>query len=162
NHSRAVSIVAASKAAHGRWSGSESTRCLRARSPGFQSVGLDRVTVSPTRARGRVVASSIVLRVAEHRSASPASHPVAQGDWTMRKIATPLIVLGLVACFAVPALASSLLSETFTYPDGNLAGNGPWAVYSGTPPTDIQVVSGRAQGNHANAPDDHALFAAQS
>src|SRR5439155_22951618 len=49
----------------------------------------------------------------------------------------------------------------FNYPDGDLTANATWAVYSGTPPVDIQVVSGRANGNHANAPDDHTLFAAQ-
>jgi len=78
----------------------------------------------------------------------------------MRKIATPLIVLALIA-FAVPALAASLLTEPFTYPDGNLSGNGGWAVYSGTIPTDVQIVSGRAEGTGNNAPDDHVLFAAQ-
>jgi hypothetical protein len=56
----------------GRWSGSESTRRLRARSPGFQSVGPDRVYVPPTRARGRTW-FHLIHRVAEHRSASPAS-----------------------------------------------------------------------------------------
>ena len=79
----------------------------------------------------------------------------------MRKIATPLIVLGLIAAFAVPAMSASILTDTFTYPDGNLAGNGGWAVYSGTPPTDIQVLAGRAEGTGNAAPDDHVLFAAQ-
>lgn len=78
----------------------------------------------------------------------------------MRKIATPLIVLGLIACFAIPAMAASILTESFTYPDGNLTPNGGWAIYSGAG-TDVQVVSGRAVGNHANAPDDHILFAVQ-
>jgi hypothetical protein len=79
----------------------------------------------------------------------------------MRKIATPLIVLGLIACFAIPAMAGSLVTEPFTYSDGNLTPNGGWAVYSGTPPTDIQILTGRAVGNQANAPDDHILFTPQ-
>ena len=83
----------------------------------------------------------------------------------MRLLATALLVL-VVACigpFAVhPALAGSLVTETFTYPNGDLTANAAWGVYSGTPPIDIQVVSGRAVGNCANAPDDHTLFTAQT
>jgi len=75
----------------------------------------------------------------------------------MRKIATPLIVLALIA-FAVPAMAASILTEPFTYPDGNLTPNGGWANYSGAG-TDVQVAAGRAQGDGAQAPDDHILFA---
>jgi hypothetical protein len=78
----------------------------------------------------------------------------------MRKTATALLVLGLTAVLAVPALAAQLLSETFTYPNGNLAGNGGWANFSGAV-TDIQVVSGTASGSGPNANDDHVLFAAQ-
>lgn len=78
----------------------------------------------------------------------------------MRKTATALLVLGLTAVLAAPALAVSLLSESFTYPDGNLAGNGGWANFSGAA-TDIQVQSGKAVGSGPNANDDHTLFAAQ-
>ena len=76
----------------------------------------------------------------------------------MKRIVT---TFALLAICAVPAFATTLVSESFTYPNGNLVPNGGWAVYSGTPPTDIQVVSGRAVGNHANAPDDHLLFPVQ-
>src|SRR5438552_2646829 len=83
----------------------------------------------------------------------------------MRLLATALLVL-VVACigpFAVQtASAGSLVTETFTYPDGPLTANATWGVYSGTPPIDIQVVSGRAVGNCANVPDDHTLFTAQT
>src|SRR5262245_57764766 len=151
NHSRAARIVPVSRESLGRWSGSESTRCLRARSPGLHSVGPDRVFATPTRARSGC-RFTIRPRVAEHRSASPASYPVAQGAWIMRKIATPLIVLGLLACFALPAMSAVLFTETFTYPDGNLAGNGvpAWTTFSGAG-TDIQVVSGAGVGLSSNA-----------
>ncbi|MBI1797365.1 MAG: hypothetical protein HY076_01690 [Candidatus Eisenbacteria bacterium] len=79
----------------------------------------------------------------------------------MRKYATPLIVLGLIVALAAPAGAVVLMAETFTYPNGNLAGNGTWTTHSGAG-TDIQVSTGQALGNMANAPDDNATFAAQS
>jgi hypothetical protein len=82
----------------------------------------------------------------------------------MRLLATALLVL-FVACigpFAVhPASAGSLLTETFTYPDGDLTANATWSVFSGTPPTDIKVVSGRAVGTGANIPDDQTQFTPQ-
>src|SRR5262245_14426350 len=79
----------------------------------------------------------------------------------MRKTAISLFVLGIAAvAFAATASATVLLSEGFSYPNGNLAGNGTWLTHSGAG-TDIQVVSGRANGNMANAPDDNASFAAQ-
>lgn len=80
----------------------------------------------------------------------------------MRKVTTALLSLALGFTLAAPALAGDLVAETFTYPDGNLSGNGGWAVYSGTPPTDIQVLLGRAVGSHSNAPDDHLLFTPQA
>jgi len=77
----------------------------------------------------------------------------------MRKIALALVALGLG--FGVTTSgATNLLTDHFTYPDGNLVPNGGWANYSGTG-TDIQVLSGRAVGFGPNAPDDHVLFAAQ-
>jgi hypothetical protein len=81
----------------------------------------------------------------------------------MRKMATSFLAVGLlITAFASAAMAGSLLTDNFVYPDGNLSGNGAWTVFSGAPPTDIQVVSGRAVGSQANAPDDHNLFTAQS
>jgi hypothetical protein len=77
----------------------------------------------------------------------------------MKRIAT---LLALLALSAAPAFATVLLSDSFTYPNGDLGVNAPWSVYSGTPPTDIQVNAGRVIINHSNAPDDHALFPVQS
>jgi len=79
----------------------------------------------------------------------------------MRKTATALLVLGLTAIMVSPALAATLMSDSFTYADGNLAPNGGWAIYSGAA-TDIQVVSGRAVGSGPNANDDHRLFTPQT
>ncbi len=78
----------------------------------------------------------------------------------MRKTAITLLTLGLVLAFAAPAFAVNLLSDSFTYPNGNLVPNGGWANYSGAG-TDIQVSGGRAVGTGLNAPDDHRLFTAQ-
>ncbi len=77
----------------------------------------------------------------------------------MRKIVITLVALSLVA--ATSAFAATLLSESFSYPDGGLVPNGGWAVYSGTT-TDIQVVSGRANGWGPNAIDDHVAFTPQT
>lgn len=78
----------------------------------------------------------------------------------MRKTAIPLFALGLTAILVTPALALTLMSDTFGYANGNLVPNGGWANYSGAA-TDIQVVSGRAVGSGPNANDDHKLFAAR-
>jgi hypothetical protein len=76
----------------------------------------------------------------------------------MRIIVTALLALGLVAtALATTASAQTLLSESFTYPDGGLVPNGGWATHSGTG-TDIQVASGVAAGNMANGPDDNRLL----
>lgn len=75
----------------------------------------------------------------------------------MKRIVT---TFALLAIFAVPAFATTIVSESFTYPNGNLVPNGGWANYSGAG-TDIQISAGRASGNHANAPDDHLLFPVQ-
>jgi len=78
----------------------------------------------------------------------------------MRKTAIALLALCLAAIVAAPAMATSLLSETFTYADGNLVPNGGWANFSGAA-TDVQIVSNRAVGLGPNANDDHVFFAAQ-
>src|SRR5512145_992718 len=78
----------------------------------------------------------------------------------MKRPTTTLGVLALAAFIASPAFAVNLLSDGFAYPNGNLAGNGTWANYSGAL-TDIQVAGGRAVGLGPNANDDHATFAAQ-
>jgi hypothetical protein len=81
----------------------------------------------------------------------------------MRKTAIALLALGLAASFAVaPASAAPLpLSETFSYPNGDLVPNGGWANFSGAI-LDVQVVSGRAVGSGPNANDDHVGFTAQA
>jgi hypothetical protein len=73
------------------------------------------------------------------------------------------IVLGFAALlFAAPVLATSLLTETFSYPDGGLVAvsSGNWTTHSGTG-TDVQVAGLVAVGNPSNAPDDNRTFAAQ-
>jgi len=80
---------------------------------------------------------------------------------TLRKPAVALLAIAALAMLATSAFAAVLMSDSFTYPNGDLTANPNWLVYSGTPPTDIQVSSGRVLGNHANAPDDHRLFAIQ-
>jgi len=76
----------------------------------------------------------------------------------MKRIAT---LAAMLAVSAAPALATTLLSEGFSYPNGNLVPNGGWANFSGAG-TDIQIASGRAIVDHNSAPDDHILFPAQS
>lgn len=58
--------------------------------------------------------------------------------------------LGLVAVCAALALsaqgatASLLLQEAFSYPDGNLVGNGTWTAHSGAGAIPVQVTAGQA------------------
>lgn len=78
----------------------------------------------------------------------------------MRKAAITVLVAALTAILVTPALAVQLLSEAFTYANGNLVPNGGWATHSGTG-TDIQVVGGTAVGLNTNAPDDNRTFAVQ-
>jgi hypothetical protein len=82
----------------------------------------------------------------------------------MKKLATSLLALAAVAAFAIPAHATTLLSEPFSYPDGNLAGNGGWTTHSGSA-SDISVTGARALATEWNAAfdkDDNTTFAAQS
>lgn len=78
----------------------------------------------------------------------------------MRKTAIMLLAFGLAATAAAPAMALSLLTDTFTYANGNLVPNGGWANHSGTG-TDIQVTGAVAVGNMNNAPDDNRSFTVQ-
>jgi len=78
----------------------------------------------------------------------------------MRKAATLLLATVMGAALALPASAVVLLSDGFSYANGNLVPNGGWANYSGAI-TDLQVVSGRVTGSGPNANDDHKLFAVQ-
>ena len=78
------------------------------------------------------------------------------------KLMTTALALGLAVIAASSAQATVLVSEGFSYANGNLVPNGGWANYSGAA-TDIQVVSGRAVGGGASNPqnDDHKAFTAQ-
>jgi uncharacterized protein (DUF2147 family) len=83
----------------------------------------------------------------------------------MRK-ATLFAALALLV-FAVPAMATSFWSESFSYANGNLAlapsvSGGNWANHSGSTGIDIQVTSGVAVGSMTNTPDDNRAFPAQS
>jgi trimeric autotransporter adhesin len=55
-----------------------------------------------------------------------------------------ILTLGLVATIAASASATVVLSDSFSYPDGSLVGQGGW-ILTGTSMTNpIQVVSGQA------------------
>ena len=79
----------------------------------------------------------------------------------MKKFATAILALALMTAVASTGSATVLVSEGFSYVNGNLVPNGGWANYSGAV-TDIQVTTGRAVGSGPNANDDHRLFTAQS
>jgi len=79
----------------------------------------------------------------------------------MKKLVTSLAALAICAALAPMASATVLLSEGFSYANGNLVPNGGWANHSGTG-TDIQVLNGRAVADNANAPDDNKTFTAQT
>jgi hypothetical protein len=73
------------------------------------------------------------------------------------------IVFGIAALLcAAPVFATSLLTETFSYSDGDLVAvsGGNWTMHSGSG-TDVQVVTGTAVGNPLNSPDDNRTFAPQ-
>jgi hypothetical protein len=79
---------------------------------------------------------------------------------TLRKPAFALLALAALTALATTASATTLMSDAFTYPNGNLVPNGTWANFSGAI-VDIQVSGGRVTGSGPNANDDHRLFAAQ-
>lgn len=57
----------------------------------------------------------------------------------MKKTAS--LALALLATTCLTSQAAVLINETFSYPDGNLAGNGGWLAHSGAGATPVQVVS---------------------
>ena len=72
-----------------------------------------------------------------------------------------LLVLS-VALVATVAIAAVIVSDTFSYADGSLVGNGAWANHSGTA-GDFQVVSGQAVVEHGAPSEDVNLpFAANA
>lgn len=78
----------------------------------------------------------------------------------MKKV-TLLVAAALLA--AVPAFGATLMSETFTYPDGDLivTSGGLWVVHSGGG-TPIQTVAGQAFYTWPNSDDVNRAFAVQS
>jgi hypothetical protein len=62
----------------------------------------------------------------------------------MTKTRVSIGALVAVAGMAAAAHGTILTSDTFTYPDGNLVGNGGWTAHSGAGVVPVQVVSGRA------------------
>ena len=81
----------------------------------------------------------------------------------MRKIFSALAVAATVA-FGGNALAATLVTETFTYPDGNLTDNPAWTAHSGAASTEIQVTSGEAVLVHGSGTREDAgiNFASQN
>lgn len=83
----------------------------------------------------------------------------------MKKLVKFTGILAVAILAAAQAHATLLASDTFSYSDGNLAGNSPggitgtnaWATFSGSG-TDISVSGGRAVVNSANSPDDGLAF----
>jgi len=78
----------------------------------------------------------------------------------MKKVTIAVLALAALA-LAVPGFAATLMSESFSYPDGDLTAvsGGNWANHSGT--TDIQVISGKAEVSTARSGDDNRVFGAQ-
>ncbi|MBI5838190.1 MAG: hypothetical protein HZB25_13205 [Candidatus Eisenbacteria bacterium] len=84
----------------------------------------------------------------------------------MKTLGTILAAVALLVACAGSAQALNLMSELFSYGNGNLTPNGGWAVHSGTitgtgTGIDVQVVSSAAVGDMTKAPDVNRSFAAQ-
>jgi hypothetical protein len=72
------------------------------------------------------------------------------------------IILVVFAVLAASSASAGFYWDTnFTLPDGNLTNNPGWTVHSGTLPTDVQIVGGKAVLNSANAPDVGHQFRTQ-
>lgn len=76
----------------------------------------------------------------------------------------------VLACVASTALSAqvTLLTETFSYPDGALVGTGGWAAHSGAGNKAIQITSGAigltqssGSGEDVNVPIGHTLGAGE-
>lgn len=74
----------------------------------------------------------------------------------MKKFA---LALTLVALMATPTFGTLLLNEPFSYPDGNLVGNGGWTNHSGSG-FFLQVSSGEVPVLHGSSSreDAHTVF----
>jgi hypothetical protein len=70
-----------------------------------------------------------------------------------------IILIGCIAASAASVEAASVLTDSFTYPDGNLAGQGPWTQNSTTATNPIQVTGGRVVLGAAGGQDVFANFA---
>jgi hypothetical protein len=80
----------------------------------------------------------------------------------MRKTAIGFVAAALIAIAAAPSFATVLLSESFTYPNGDGLLMHGWVPTGANVGTDITVLAGRANGDCANTPDDNKGFAAQT
>src|SRR5262252_6384587 len=71
-----------------------------------------------------------------------------------------LFILSIVAC-AAGVQAGLILSDDFTYPDGNLVGNGTWLSHSagGSQPIKVQNNQIRVANPSGSAEDDSAPLA---
>lgn len=69
-----------------------------------------------------------------------------------------VFVLLLIVAFTLnPSVArATTVSDDFSYPDGNLIGNGSWSAHSGAGSNQIQVVSGQAQLVHGSGSREDA------
>jgi len=85
----------------------------------------------------------------------------------MRNHRIAFALAALIAWGALPtaAVAATLLTENFIYPDGNLAGQGTWTAHSGAGVGPVQVVSQAAVSHHGPsatfAEDVNTTFVAQ-
>jgi hypothetical protein len=82
---------------------------------------------------------------------------------------TLIAALAVSAATGMASAGVALVTETFDYPDGNLAGNGGWTVHSGAGGTPVVVASGAAVLNQGpltredvNVPTTTTLGAGQT
>src|SRR5262245_31754430 len=68
------------------------------------------------------------------------------------------IVALAVCCSSANAILVS--SDTFTYPNGPLVGNGGWVTHSGTTPNQVDVSGGMVNITQAETEDVNKPFAA--
>lgn len=75
-----------------------------------------------------------------------------------------ILTITSFAALVVSAKAATVASDDFTYPDGNLAGQGGWTVHSGDGGTDVLVSSNAAVLVHGGGSreDVNLGFAAQT
>jgi hypothetical protein len=82
----------------------------------------------------------------------------------MRPRNNAILAIAFMTVLVSPAHAGSLLNETFSYPDGNLAvapnvTGGAWIKHSGIAGADIRALGGMAAGSMTEDYDDHRSLA---